>query len=63
MLRNITKNIRVITLAEENTIVYCLDFPSSPGAGWPKVREYVAKLPDIAPGVKGKGSRRMSVEM
>jgi NAD(P)-dependent dehydrogenase (short-subunit alcohol dehydrogenase family) len=44
-----------LSLAEAGAIVYCLDLPSPPDPGWAKVRDYVAKLPDIAPGVKGKG--------
>lgn len=42
-------------LAEAGAIVYCLDLPSTPDAGWIKVQSYVANLPDITPGLKNKG--------
>lgn len=44
-----------LALAEAGATVYCLDLPSEPDADWRKVEAYVAKLPDIAPGLKNKG--------
>jgi NAD(P)-dependent dehydrogenase (short-subunit alcohol dehydrogenase family) len=44
-----------LALAEAGAIVYCLDLPTTPDHGWVKVKDYVAGLPDIAPGNKNKG--------
>lgn len=44
-----------LALAEAGATVYCLDLPPQPIADWVKVQAFVAGLPDIAPGIKGKG--------
>lgn len=44
-----------LALAEAGATVYCLDLASKPDADWLKVQAHVAKLPEIAPGIKNKG--------